>query len=84
MIQVLLKLLQVEDQVSDLKEKLEVSDMKCSLLTEECNQMKIQLEELLRVKEVSLPVLFKLLPFISQPSEDARLVRLQHYRAVRK
>ena len=73
----------MEDQVSDLKEKLEVSDMKCSLLTEECNQMKIQLEELLRVKEVSLPVLFKLLP-LSQPSEDARLVRLQHYRAVRK
>ena len=46
--------LKVEDEVSNLKEKLEVSGMKCSLLTEECNKMKSQLQELLRVKEVSL------------------------------
>lgn len=39
--------------MANLKEKLEVSDMKCSLVTEECNKMKTQLEELLRVKEVS-------------------------------
>ena len=49
----------MEDQVSDLKEKLEVSDMKCSLLTEEGNKMKTQLEELLKVKEVSLLVSWK-------------------------
>ena len=40
--------------MANLKEKLEVSDMKCSLLTEECSKMKSQLEELLKVKEVSL------------------------------
>lgn len=44
----------MEEEVANLKEKLEVSDVKCSLLTEECNKMKSQLEELLRVKEVSL------------------------------
>ena len=45
---------EVEEEVANLKEKLEVSDMKCSLLTEECSKMKSQLEELLKVKEVSL------------------------------
>lgn len=44
----------MEEEVANLKEKLEVSDMKNSLLSEECSKMKNQLEELLHVKEVSI------------------------------
>ena len=42
----------MEEEVANLREKLEVSDMKNSLLSEECNKMKSQLEGLLHVKEV--------------------------------
>ena len=44
----------MEEEVANLREKLEVSDMKNSLLSEECNKMKSQLEGLLRVKEVGI------------------------------
>jgi len=44
----------VEEEVANLREKLEVSDMKNSLLSEECNKMKSQLEGLLHVKEVGI------------------------------
>lgn len=44
----------MEEEVANLREKLEVSDMKNSLLSEECNKMKSQLEGLLHVKEVGI------------------------------
>ena len=44
----------MEEEVANLGEKLEVSDMKNSLLSEECNKMKSQLEGLLHVKEVGI------------------------------
>ena len=44
----------MEEEVTNLREKLEVSDMKNSLLSEECNKMKSQLEGLLHVKEVGI------------------------------
>lgn len=44
--------LKMEEEFSNLKEKLEVSDVKCGLLTDECNKLKHQLEGLLQVKEV--------------------------------
>lgn len=46
----------MEEEVANLREKLEVSDMKNSLLSEECNKMKSQLEGLLHVKEVGISV----------------------------
>ena len=46
----------MEEEVTNLREKLEVSDMKNSLLSEECNKMKSQLEGLLHVKEVGISV----------------------------
>ena len=46
----------MEEEVANLREKLEVSDMKNSLLSEECNKMKSQLEGLLHVKEVGIYV----------------------------
>ena len=45
-------LLKMEDELSNVKEKLEVSDVKCGLLTDECNKLKHQLEGLLHIKEV--------------------------------
>ena len=44
----------MEEEVANLREKLELSDMKNSLLSEECNKMKSQLEGLLHVKEVGI------------------------------
>ena len=44
----------MEEEVANLREKLEVSDMKNRLLSEECNKMKSQLEGLLHVKEVGI------------------------------
>ena len=44
--------LKMEEEFGNLKEKLEVSDVKCGLLTDECNKLKHQLEGLLQVKEV--------------------------------
>lgn len=44
----------MEEEVANLREKLEVSDMKNSLLSEECNKIKSQLEGLLHVKEVGI------------------------------
>lgn len=46
----------MEEEVANLREKLELSDMKNSLLSEECNKMKSQLEGLLHVKEVGISV----------------------------
>lgn len=46
----------MEEEVANVREKLEVSDMKNSLLSEECNKMKSQLEGLLHVKEVGIYV----------------------------
>ena len=45
-------LLKMEEEFGNLKEKLEVSEVKCGLLTDECNKLKHQLEGLLQVKEV--------------------------------
>ena len=47
---------QMEEELSNVKEKLEVSDVKCGLLTDECNRLKHQLEGLLHVKEVRFDV----------------------------
>ena len=47
-------LLKMEEEFGNLKEKLEVSELKCGLLTDECNKLKHQLEGLLRVKEVRI------------------------------
>lgn len=47
-------LLKMEEEFGNLKEKLEVSEVKCGLLTDECNKLKHQLEGLLRVKEVRI------------------------------
>ena len=46
----------MEEELSNVKEKLEVSDVKCGLLTDECNRLKHQLEGLLHVKEVRFDV----------------------------
>ena len=44
----------MEEEFGNLKENLEVSQVKCGLLTDECNKLKHQLEGLLKVKEVRI------------------------------
>lgn len=44
----------MEEEFGNLREKLEVSQVKCGLLMDECNKLKHQLEGLLKVKEVRI------------------------------
>ena len=44
----------MEEEFGNLRENLEVSQVKCGLLMDECKKLKHQVEGLLQVKEVRI------------------------------